>query len=148
LSATQTEKGKKVVYGSSVDLTIPRVKPQEQVLPNGKTVVTNKADYEQGLVRFDRGFLETREGEDLKPNPDTGEPEDLVTFLERQESFNDLFHRIEDPAPPVSSEEMSRIMELVAANDRQGLAEVYQAEVDGHQRPEVLGPIEKLVKDG
>jgi hypothetical protein len=146
--ATAT-KTKKVLYTSTAhDLVLPRVKPDEQVLPNGKIHVRNSSDYEKNLVKFTGGFFEVNENNNrVLPTGPMGEDEDLVGFLERQPTFGNLFQRLDEPAPAPTVEELERIGELISAGDRAGLAEVYKAELDGDERPEILRMIEAVVKD-
>jgi mannose-6-phosphate isomerase class I len=94
-TATQKKQGKKVTYYTTVEnFQLFRVKPDEHINQGtGKKFVTNTAEFEQGTVRFKDGFLTVREGENVKPNPETGEPEDLVTYLESRPSFGNLFFR-------------------------------------------------------
>src|SRR3954465_5666870 len=98
LSPTATQKKTKVLYTSTAhDLVLPRVKPDEQVLPNGKIHVRNSSDYEKNLVKFQGGFLEANEDKTKTlPWGGMGEDEDLVGFLERQPTFGNLFHRLDE----------------------------------------------------
>lgn len=136
-TATKQKLGKLHTYASTApDFQIVRVRAQEGRAFNGEVFQTNQADYENGLVKFENGFLRVREGEQVLPNPKTGEPEDLVTFLERQRSFGNFFHRVDDPAPPVSQEEMATLM--AAAGDKAALEQIFEAESEGHARPQIL----------
>jgi hypothetical protein len=125
---------------------IPRVKPVEQVLPNGKTIVTNNSDYERFQVKFENGFLITEPGQLKCPNPDTGEEEDLVTFLESHPRFGKEFFLQEGTAPP-ATETLMQMATLAAARDQQGLIDLYKQEEANWAREDVLESIMAAVRE-
>lgn len=141
--ATETKpKAKTRTYFSTgVHYQIPRVKPDEQVLPNGKTVVRNMADYERYMLRFEHNFLRLEEGQDVLPTGPEGEEEDAVAFLERQPAFGTWFRRQDDPVPEPTAEELSEITRLAASGNEEGLRAALLKEEEGHDREPVKAAI-------
>lgn len=145
-------KGKIVKYFSThPNHQIIRVKPDERVMPNGKMVAVNMAEYLDKMLEFNDGWLEVREGENVLPTgpPDSeGNPtlEDDVQFLERQPSFGNIFHRQDDPVPAPTAEELERITDAVLNGDLKALRVIAEEELAGFERPEILGPIRKAAE--
>jgi hypothetical protein len=132
-------------FSHNKNLQLIRVKPTEQVLPNGKTIVLNKQDYEQSMVNFQDGFLTAEPGEQVYPNPDTGAEEDLVTFLENHPRFGREFF-VQDQQAPDPTETLSEMARLLATQDLDGLGELYEREEKNWARPQVLEPIRAAVE--
>lgn len=130
----------KTYFSHNRTYIIPRVRPVERMLPNGKMVVDNKSDYDRFMVEFHDGFLQTAPGELKCPNPDTGEEEDLVTFLENHPRFGKEFFLQEGTAPS-PTETLMKVATLAAAQDREGLLRLYKEEEANWAREEVLEPI-------
>lgn len=137
---TQVKPHTRTYFSHNSTYIIPRVKPLEQVLPNGKTIVTNNSDYERFQVKFEGGFLVAEPGELKCPNPDTGEEEDLVTFLENHPRFGKEFF-LQEGSAPSPTETLMKVATLAAAQDREGLLRLYKEEEANWAREEVLEPI-------
>jgi hypothetical protein len=143
--ATKT-KGKQHIYMSEHhDMVITRVKPDERFMPNGRMVVTNGSAYEKGQLRFKDGRLQVREGDQVLPTGPAGEEEDVVQFLDRRAREGAEFFKVDDPAPAVSTDELTTIALLAAAGNREELEKVFAAESEGHGRPEVLEAVRAAV---
>jgi hypothetical protein len=137
LEATTLIKSHTVRYWSVSDnFTITRVKPDEVIQPSGKMVVRNKSEYDRFRVEFHHNQYEAKVGDKILENPETGEPEDEVTFLERQPSFGVHFHRLDDQAPP-SDDVQREVMRLALSQDLDGLVLLAETEQANWARPEV-----------
>jgi hypothetical protein len=136
----QVKSHTKTFFSHSKNLILIRVKPVEQVLQNGKTIVTNKTDYEKFQVQFANGFFLAAPGDLVCPNPDTQEMEDVVTFLENHPRFGREFFLQEESAPD-ATEVLAEMARLIAAQNMEGLAALYQREEENWGRPQVLEPI-------
>jgi hypothetical protein len=104
------------------DLIVIAVKPDEQIVGN-RMIATNKNAYEQGQVRFKDGFYRTNDPK-------------VIEFLEQRIRDGAEFFKVDEPAPPVSQEEMATLM--AAAGDKDALEQILVAESEGHARPEIL----------
>ena len=151
-AATKKKQGKTVRYYSvSPHYQLIRLRADERITPAGKVYVANQSAYEQAIVQFNDGWLEVREGEQVLPSGppgEDGEPqlEDVVTFLERQPTFGNLFHRQEEVKPPVDQGQMDAITEAILNADVEALRAIHAAEADSYERPEILGPVAKALE--
>lgn len=143
MSPTATEKKQTFAFRAACpNLTLIRVPEDEELLSGGAKRKIKGTSYE-----FNNHVLLAREGDDVLEDgndPETGEPvfQDKVAWLraqaaERVPSMMDWFEE-EVPVAPPSSERMGDVVQLLAARDAKGLADLLDEEKATWQREDVI----------